>query len=191
MDMRSKSMAEITTLIAQNVKASGAVREEAINDLAKIAIWHSIKDGQITPAAKLYGALCRGDNKQGIVAFMAEHGNIGFGKLKGEKAKGIIYSKHQQNMADKVEHEDKVEQVRLQALAQLALANQVYENLPDFWVEHGAKEPVIKDYDIHAAFARIASEVRLRREAGKQALTKSDAEKAVLDKILVMFPKAA
>lgn len=191
MDMRSKSMAEITTLIAQNVKNAGKDREEAINDLAKIAIWHSIKDGQITPASKLYGALCRGDNKRGIFSFMEKHGNISFGKMKGEKTKGIIHIKRQCNMADKMEHEDKVEQVKLQQAAQLAVANAIYENLPDFWVEHAAAEAVVKDYDIHAAFARIANEVRLRLEAGKQALTKSDDEKALLDNILVLFPKAA
>jgi len=175
MDMRSKSLAEINTLIMQQVKNVGAAREEAINDLAKIAIWHSIKDGQVTPAMKLYGALCRGDNKQGIVAYMAKHGNIGFGTIKGTKVKGIKHVLHHAaglNVADS-----------------LAFANQVYENLPDFWVEHAAPEPVVKDYDVHAAFMRLASEVRARMEAGKQALTKSDDEKALLDNILVMFPK--
>lgn len=191
MDMRNKSMAEINTIINQQVKRIGKEREEAINDLAKIAIWHSIKDGQITPASKLYGALCRGDNKQGIVAFMAEHGNIGFGKMKGEKVKGIIHIKHQHNMADKIEHADKVEQVKLQQAAQLVIANQVYENLPDFWEDHAAPDPIIKDYDVHAAFARLASEVRNRIEAGKQALTKTDKEKELLDNILLLFPKAA
>lgn len=184
-------MAEINTIINQQVKRIGKEREEAINDLAKIAIWHSIKDGQITPASKLYGALCRGDNKQGIVAFMAEHGNIGFGKMKGEKVKGIIHIKHQHNMADKIEHADKVEQVKLQQAAQLVIANQVYENLPDFWEDHAAPDPIIKDYDVHAAFARLASEVRNRIEAGKQALTKTDKEKELLDNILLLFPKAA
>lgn len=190
MDMREKTMKELNTLITQ-VGKKGKEREEVINDLAKIAIWHSIKDGQITPAAKLYGALCRGDNKQGIVAFMAEHGNIAFGKLKGEKVKGIIYIKHPHNMAEKVECDDKVEQIKQQSLAQLALANNVYENLPDFWEEHAAPEPIIKDYDVHAAFVRLSKEVRARIEAGKQALTKDDKEKKLLDNILLLFPKAA
>jgi len=171
MDMRSKSLAEINTIIAQKVRVVGQEREEAINDLAKIAIWHSLKDGQVTPAIKLYGALNRADNKQGIVSFLSKYGNIGFGKLKGQEGKGIKHIKHNEHSID--------------------FANQVYESLPDFWLEFAAAEPVIKDYDIHAAFARIAAEVRTRLAAGKQALTKTDDEKAMLEQLLAMYPKAA
>lgn len=163
-DYRKSPMGEVYTLIQTRIKRDGEERQQLINDLAKVAVFHSIKDGQVTPAQKLMGALGRTDAAEQVGKYLQKFGNIGFGKLKDGTGKGFKFVKRQD--------------------LSLELANSVYEQLPDIWDVFPNEPKELADYDFHKMIVRVANEMRARREAGKLIKCAND-EEAEISKLIL------
>lgn len=177
MDYRATTQSDLKKLCDKLGKA-GQARQTLINDLAKVAIFHSLKDGQITPARALHGALGRTDAAKEVVNYLQKYGNIGWGTLeKGGSAKGIVFkNKH------------KIEYNEANKDKNLANANAVYESLPDVWEVFSSEPKELMDFDFDRAIKRIAHEMRRRYTAGKQVIFANDTEKKIADEILEAVP---
>lgn len=177
MDYRQSSLADLKKVFTK-LTTAGQERQEMLNDLAKVAIWHSIKDGQITPARSLHGALGRTDAAREVVNFLQKHGNIGWGTVdKASQAKGIIFK----NKLDiKYTEENKA--------ANLDYANSVYEALPDVWQQFSNEPRELMDFDFDRAIKRLAGEMRRRIEAGKKIIYADKNEEKIAKEILEAVP---
>lgn len=177
MDMRTLSGKELDSKFA-SLKKTGQARQELINDLVKVAVYHSVKDGQITPAQKLIGALGRTDAAKEVSHYLQKFGNLGWGTLeKGGKAKGIVFkNKHDRKYTAELTVEN------------LAYANEVFDSLPDLWDAFPNEAVELKDYVLAVAFKRILAEARKRSEAGKKVIAENDEEAKILGMMEALYP---
>lgn len=176
-DYRQTSTADLKKLF-DKLNKDGKNRQELINDLAKVAVFHSLKDGQITPARSLFGALGRTDAAREVVNYLQKYGNIGWGTVeKDSKAKGIVF-KNKHNF----------EYNETNRAANLEKANAMYESLPDVWEVFMSEPKELMDFDFDKAIKRIAHEMRKRYEGGKKVIFATKEEEKIAKEILDAVP---
>jgi hypothetical protein len=179
MDYRNSTAVELRAMF-EKLRSSGQDRQALINDLAKVAVFHSLKDGQITPARSLHGALGRTDAAKEVVDYLQKYGNLGWGVLdKASKAKGVIF-RNKQNIEYTEANKEK----------NLDIANKIYESLPDVWEVFISEPRELQDFDFDKALKRLAQEMRKRYTAGKQVLFANPEEEKIAKEILEAVPAA-
>jgi len=70
------------------IKRSGQVLDDMIHDAAVFAVYHSVKDGQVTPAIQLVAAMPKSSRRANLISWLAMYGNLTF-----NAKKGIFYTK--------------------------------------------------------------------------------------------------
>lgn len=179
-DLRNLSVSALVSSINRKLGET-SVRESDLNDFAKIAVYHSLKDGQITPAVILHGKLKRTDNREGILNYLQKYGNLGMKKDKDSKALVLRFVN---------KNDCKYSNAEEQAQS-LAFANDTYETLPEIWEAFPSVEKELKDYNFHARLAAMVKTMRETVAGGKQVVTSNDEEAALYNSILAMFPAQA
>lgn len=101
----------------KQIKVTGAKLDQLIHEAGVFAVYHSIKDGQITPAIDLVAAMPRSSRKERLIVWLCD-----FGAIKYNKKDGIKYIK------------GRFEQTEEAAKVQSDIANQI-----PFW-EYGNEE---------------------------------------------------
>jgi hypothetical protein len=65
------------------IKEKGRDLDNLIHESAVFAVFHSIKDGQITPAIQLVAAMPKSSRRANLISWLALYGNISYNGKKG------------------------------------------------------------------------------------------------------------
>lgn len=163
LDYRNKSASEIQGLIV-NFSAIEASREEILDGLLSVAVWHSIKDGQITPAMGLLAAT-RG-NKDRVCMYLTKFGNLSY-----SKQKGLSHSKSKHKGQNGLEK-----------------ANEVFDNLPSLEDAFPSVPKEYRDIPFASQIKAILNKAAKLQENGKKFIFASDEEALVFDMLKGLQP---
>jgi len=166
MDYRKSNVAALVTSI-KKFGATDVKREELLNDLLKVAVWHTIKDGQITPASTLL-AMVRGD-KERVAQYLTKFGNLTL-----SKEKGLAYSKAK----GKVQYGPEK-------------ADEVFENLPTLEEAFPQHPKQYKDIPFANQIKAILNKAKLLQEHGHKFVFSNEDEQKLYDQMQGLVAKAA
>lgn len=167
LDYRAQSVSSVNEIISKLGK-SEELRELILDGLVSIAVWHSIKDGQTTPAKFLVAAV-RGKAKEQVVSYLTKFGNMKYTIKTGLeycKAKGKV-----QYGIDK--------------------ANEVFETLPTLEEAFPAKPKQYKDIPFMTVIKGMLNRAAELQEHGKAMTLASDEEKALFAQMQKMVSQTA
>lgn len=142
-------------------------QDELIHLLACNAIYHSIKDGQITPANQLINSMGRSSRKNDVITYLCHFGNLAW----NDKDKTIKHKKrHEQNET-----------------AALLILDEC-ESQP-FWTI--VKEQKVKtEWDMAAALANLVRAYRQHHAKGHTIKVSAEDQK-LLDNLVARYPAKA
>jgi len=149
-----------TSDLENEIRAYGqkeVLREELLDSLLAVAVWHSVKDGQITPAVNLLG-VSRG-NKDRVCLYLTKFGNLSY-----SKEKGLKFSKE-----------------KSKAQFGIDKANEVFESLPSLEEAFPSKPKEYKDIPFASQIKAILNKAQTLSEHGKKFVFSNDEEKALFE----------
>ena len=166
MDYRKSNVAALITSIKKFGKAEED-REEVLNGLLKVAVWHTIKDGQIPPAGTLL-AVARGD-KERVAQYLTKFGNLTL-----SKEKGLAYSKAK----GKVQYGPEK-------------ADEVFENLPTLEEAFPQHPKQYKDVPFLNTIRAILNRAKTLQEHDHKFVFSNEDEQKLYDQMQGLVAKAA
>ena len=66
-----------------SIKEKGRDLDNLIHESAVFAVYHSIKDGQVTPAIQLVAAMPKSSRRNNLISWLALYGNVSYNGKKG------------------------------------------------------------------------------------------------------------
>ena len=164
-DYRTQTVGSINEVIA-SFRKSENLRSEVLDGLLRVAVWHSIKDGQTTPAVNLLASI-KGQKEQ-VSLYLTK-----FGNLQWTKKDGLKYCKAKGKVQFGLEK-----------------ANEVFESLPTLEEAFPSKEKQYRDMPFMASIKHILKRAEEVRAAGKTVVFSSDEEKELFTMMQTMAAKA-
>lgn len=165
-DYRKQSMEEINNIIA-TFRKQEQTREQMLNGLLRVAVWHSIKDGQITPAINLLGSI-KGQKEQ-VSLYLTKFGNMTW-----TKKNGLVYNKAKGKIQFGLEK-----------------ANEVFEELPSLEEAFPSKEKNYKDMPFMASIKHLLKRAEEVKAAGKSVVFATDEERHLFEAMQKLAAHAA
>lgn len=167
LDYRTQSVTSVNEIISTLGK-SEALREQILDGLVAIAVWHSIKDGQVTPAKFLITAV-RGKAKEQVVSYLTK-----FGNMKYTAKSGLEYCKAK----GKVQYG-------------LEKANEVFDSLLSLEDAFPSKPKQYKDVPFMTAIKGLLNRAAELQEHGKSLVLANDEEKALFEQMQKLVGQTA
>ena len=158
-DYRTLSAASLSDTISSYGR-SIRLADDVLDGLLAVAVWHSVKDGQITPAVKLLAESSR--NMKGPVSQYLTK----FGNLKYSKEKGLQFNKAKS-----------ASQFGIDA------ANALFETLPTLEEAFPSPAKQYKDMPLIAGLKHLVKKAQELEAHGHRLVASSDEEKALWESI--------
>lgn len=149
-DYRSLSSSDLTQTI-RSFKNTSKLYNEVLNGLLAVAVYHSIKDGQVTPANNLLDA-CVPSVKDRVSLYLTKYGNI-------------RYTEKQGFISDKRKNQERYGK---------EAADTVFLSLPDLDEAFPAKPRQYRDMDILAWMKAGIERAREVQSEGKAVIACDD-----------------
>jgi hypothetical protein len=150
LDYRNIPLSDVVSTIRSFGKSS-KLHDEVINGLLAVAVFHSIKDGQVTPARELLAA-CSKSLKEDVSKYLTKYGNIRY-----TNDKGLVANKERNR-----------ERFGLDA------ANAAFLELPELAEAFPSAPKQYRDMDIVASFKSLIHRAKEVQAAGKSVIAPDD-----------------
>ena len=158
-DYRNLSNSELSNTI-QSFSRTESLADDVRDGLLAVAVFHSIKDGQVTPARDMLAG-CSKSLKDRVSKYLTKFGNI-----KYSKEKGLGYDKRKTAVQFGIEK-----------------ANEVFESLPTLAEAFPSEPTQYRDIPLIAELKRIVKKARELEQHSHRMITASDEEKQVWESI--------
>jgi hypothetical protein len=149
--------------LAETIKSYGrsiSLADDVLDGLLAVAVFHSIKDGQVTPAVNLL-ANCSRNMKGTVTQYLTKFGNV-----KWTKEKGLQYDRRKTEVQFGLEK-----------------ANEVFESLPTLDEAFPNPEKQYRDIPFIQQLKRMVNKAKEIEAHGKHLIIAGDEEKELWDSI--------